>query len=519
MRYSDLVLRDMFIRAMDRYRGRPAVHAPDGTLTYGQLYDRANELASGLRSNGIGPGDRVVFLLRNSIDYVVADIAVILAGACKVPLNDMLSPDDVGYMVGHSGARAIIAHTSFKPTVDEISDQCGNVSVRVAVSDSDDVLAGYAPLAVFAAPAVISPPPDVSVKPSDPGLIIYTGGTTGRPKGVYHTQASLAVNFMSHLINAEIHEDEHLLICSPLPHSAQQFVLSALLRGAQITIEKSYDAGRVLSLIEARQLTWMFMVPTMIYRLLDAPELDTTDHSSLRTIVYGASPITEARLKQGLGVFGPIFLQIYGQTEIPNLVTTLSKSDHLVPEYLTSCGQPVMFCDVVIRDETGQELPIGEVGEITVRSFYTLEYYHEAPDKTDEAYSGSYLRTGDVAYKSETGHVYLVDRAKDMIISGGMNVYSTEVENVIQEVEGVGQVVVIGLPDDDWGEAVTAFVIPGVDQPDEAEIVTHCRSKLAKYKVPKQVEIVPDIPLTPYGKPDKKALRARFWGAHGRQIN
>lgn len=515
MRYGALILRDLFERSFARFGDRPAVHAEDGSLTYRELRDRAGALASILAAHGVGPGDRVVLLLRNSLDYVIADIAIILAGACKVPLNDMLAADDVGFMVGHSGAKTIIAHSSFKSTTDAIGSALDKVDLLIEVEDGEERLAGFTRLSEFEVGAAELRAP----RPDDPGLIIYTGGTTGLPKGVYHTQESLAVNFMSHLINTEIHDDEHLLICSPLPHSAQQFVLSCLLKGAQATIERGFDANRVLRLIEEREITWLFMVPTMIYRLLDSPKRAETNHSSLRTIVYGASPITPSRLQQGLDAFGPVFLQIYGQTEIPNLVTTLSKRDHLNPEYLSSCGQPVVFCDVAIRDEAGKIVADGEVGEITVRGFYTLEKYHGDDEKTREAYVGEYLRTGDIAYRGGSGHIFLVDRAKDMIISGGMNVYSTEVENVIQEVDGVAQVVVIGVPDDDWGEAVTAFIIPNGGRPTESDILTHCKSKLAKYKTPKRVEFVQDIPLTAYGKPDKKALRAQFWGARGRQIN
>ncbi len=519
MRFGELVLRDMVERAFARYGHRPAVRSGDSELSYSQLHEQAQRLAAKLVEGGIGPGDRVVLLLRNSTDYVVADLAIVLAGACKVPLNDMLAPDDVAYMIGHCGASAIIAHSSFHETLDKISDATRDIVVRLELLDMEvPTLRGFERFDATDA-ANITPGAWPRAAATDPGLIIYTGGTTGRPKGVYHTQQSLAVNFLSHLINAEIAEDERLLICSPLPHSAQQFVLSALLRGAHVSIEKAFDADRVLDLIETQRLTWMFMVPTMIYRVLDAQAKTSRDCSTLRTIVYGASPITPARLKQGLATFGPVFLQIYGQTEIPNLVTTLSKRDHAHEELLTSCGQPVIFCDVVIRDDAGEPLATGEVGEITVRGFYTLERYHEDPEKTDEAYVGEYLRTGDVGYRNESGHVFLVDRAKDMIISGGMNVYSTEVENVIQEVEGVGQVVVIGVPDDDWGEAVTAFVIPSNDDFEPADVTAKCKDKLAKYKVPKRVETVTEIPLTPYGKPDKKALRAAHWGGRQRQVN
>ena len=204
---------------------------------------------------------------------------------------------------------------------------------------------------------------------------------------------------------------------------------------------------------------------------------------------------------------------------MPNLITTLSKEDHAIDAFRTSCGQPVQFVDIVIRDAEGNPLPRGQVGEVTVRSSYALERYHDDPLRTAEAYLGEFLRTGDIGYLDESDHLFLVDRAKDMIVSGGFNVYSTEVENVMQQCDGVRQVAVIGVPDDQWGEAVTAFVIPDDATFDEAAALKHCREHLARYKVPKTVRIVDEIPLTAYGKPDKKALRAKFWGSASRQVN
>jgi len=253
--------------------------------------------------------------------------------------------------------------------------------------------------------------------------------------------------------------------------------------------------------------------------VLDHPDLAARDTSSIRTIFYGAAPITSSRLQQGIDTFGPVFKQLYGQTEAPNFICALEKSDHLNPDLQRSCGQPTIYCEVVIRDDNGAELPLGEVGEITVRSPFTLSEYFKQPDKTAEAYWGEWLRTGDVGLQTASGHVFLVDRAKDMIISGGMNVYSTEVEDVVQRHPMVAQVVVIGLPDDDWGEAVTAFVVPAPGQFDPDEILAFAKAELAKYKAPKRVIQIDAVPVTAYGKADKKALRKDYWGDRDRAIN
>ncbi|MEM9122451.1 MAG: AMP-binding protein [Pseudomonadota bacterium] len=519
MKGPRLTLYQIFARTLRRYARRPALHFDGTTLTYAELDTKATDLAACLSERGVGPGDRVALYVRNCLEFMIADQAIIKLGAAKVPLNELLAADDVGYMVEHSDARALIAHTSFAEKLATIAGPVGRLPIKLAVRNSDHELAGFEDFdtTVGAFSGVSVPAP--AVKPDHPALMIYTGGTTGRPKGVLHTQESSALNLLAQVIGAEIMTDEHLLVSSPLPHSAQLVVQAGLLNGARSTIHQSFAPEAILKAIDEDKVTWTFMVPTMIYRMLDSPLIKDVDLSSLRTVLYGASPITKVRLQQAIETFGPVFLQLYGQTEAPNFITSLSKSDHLIEDFQTSCGQPVITCDVAICDEEGKELPYGEVGEITVRSPYTLECYYKDPEKTEANYFGDWMRTGDVAYQSETGHVYLVDRAKDMIISGGMNVYSTEVENVIQEFPQVRQVMVIGIPDDDWGEAVSAFIVPNETPFDEAGLMAHCKQRLAKYKVPKRIELIDEIPLTAYGKPDKKALRGQFWTAGDRQIN
>ena len=542
--FSRLTPRDLYLRALGRFGPREALACDGRSLTYAELDAASARLASALAARGIGHGDAVALLLVNSLEFMIADIAIARLGAVKVPLNDMLAPADVAYMLGHAGARAVVAHDGFAALVAGERTAFDAVAVRIAVDgpdappdappdtppgapsggaagrDAAPGLPGFERWAAVLDAADPVAPPRPPLAPDDPGLVIYTGGTTGRPKGVVHVQEALAVNLLSQALNGEIGPDERLLLCSPLPHSAQLLAEAALVRGARVTIQRGFDAAAVLEAIERERITWTFAVPTMIYRLLDAPAREARDCSSLRTVLYGASPITESRLNEALVAFGPVFLQIYGQTEVPNFITTLAKSDHLEPEYLRSCGQPVAFCDVAIRDPGGARVPDGEVGEVTVRSPYALARYHDDPERTAEAFHGDWLRTGDVGRLGPGGHLYLVDRAKDMIVSGGMNVYSSEVEHAVQAHPDVAQVMVVGVPDDDWGEAVRAFVVPRADAAfDEGALLAHCRERLARYKVPKRVERLDALPLTAYGKPDKKALRARFWPAGGRAVN
>jgi len=508
----------LFASALKRFQARTALVAPSGArVTYRELDDQSNRLANALADRGVGPGSVVAILLRNCTEFVIADLAVMKLGAAKVPLNSLLAPNNVAYMLRHSNAIGLIVHTSLAHLLPDSEADLETIVTRIAVTDSGSVPASFTEwsslLDASSVTAVRNEAPPEAV-----GLIIYTGGTTGEPKGVVHGQAALVHNILSQVIMSEITAEERMLITTPLPHAAHLLCQAGLLRGATVWITEGFDPLQTLDLIRTERLTWCFMVPTMIYRLLDALETHSSDISSLRTVLYGASPISRPKLVRALERFGPIFLQVYGQTEAPNFITTLSKSDHLVPELQLSCGQPVLATQVRIAGPEGNELPLGEIGEVQVRSVYTLAAYHRDPETSEAAYSGEWLRTGDLGFQQATGHVFLVDRLKDMVISGGMNVYSREVEHVIQTFSGVSQVVVIGIPDPKWGEAVAAFVVLSGASIEPEALLEHCRARLDRYKVPKQVNIVSQIPLTAYGKPDKKALRARYWSGQSRSI-
>ncbi len=510
------MLRDIVLRALVRHGDRVALCMDDRELTYSELDVASTKLANALLARGVRTGDAVALLLRNGFDYPIADLAIVKLGAVKVPLNEMLAEPEAAYMLEHSGAKAVVAHASFGDMLGRL--RTGASAHTWLIGDDAALPSGTWETFADAIGEASTTPVVAEVTSESPALVIYTGGTTGRSKGVVHTQQSLGINLLAHAVCSEIVPQDHVLLSTPLPHSAGFFLQTAMLQGAKTTLVRNFGADRILSIIAESHVTWTFMVPTMIYRMLDATSIDTCDHSSLRTIVYGAAPIAPTRLRQAIDTFGPIFLQLYGQSECPNFVTLLSKSDHLKPELRASCGQAVFATEVRIGDEAGNTLGPGEVGELQVRSPYTLERYHDAPESTAAAYLGDWLRTGDIAYELESGHVFLVDRAKDMIVSGGMNVYTTEVENALQECAGVRQAAVIGVPDDDWGEAVKAFVVPSDRPVSMEELIAFCRQRLAKYKVPKHIEAVAALPLTAFGKIDKKALREHYWGS-GRQIH
>lgn len=493
--------------ALRRHAERVALETPESRFTYAELEARSSRFAGGLLELGVCRGDRVALLLRNGVEYVVADFAIARAAMVKVPLNDLLSKSDVEYALEHSGASVVVVHHSLLDLVGELQD------IRTIV-----VADGAGPLPEgpsFDALCLAEPAGSSPAESDEPALIMYTGGTTGRPKGIVHTAGALGTNLLSHVLCGEIRSGERMLLCTPLPHSAGFFLQAGLLQGATIIVAQRFDTEELLRAVEEKAVSWTFMVPTMIYRLLDTLGESSRDTSSLATVVYGAAPISKARIQEALARLGPVFLQLFGQSECPNFATALSKEDHRDTALLASCGQPVPGVEVRVADEQGQPLATGEVGEVLLRSPYTLLKYHRAPELTEQAYVGDWLRTGDVGRLAKTGHLFLVDRKKDMIITGGMNVYCSEVEQVLQQHPSVAAAAVVGVPDDDWGEAIHAFVVTK-EKVEEYELLGFCRNELAKYKIPKGLTSVDALPTTPYGKVDKKALR-RGWAAIDRR--
>jgi fatty-acyl-CoA synthase len=516
-------LTDALIASLDRFADRVAVSVDGREYTYRELDERSNAVANALVARGVEPGDRVALMMSNCLGYVVADLALLKAGAVKLPLNDMLTENEFEYMLRDSGAGTVIAGPEFTETLASLVDAVDTVE-RGFVIDSDSDR--FESLADLEAEGDSTTAPDVTVRPEDPSGHFYTGGTTGDPKGVVHSHDNFLQNMYAHITELDLTGSDTLLLMTPLPHSAGAFLWAALLVGAKSVIRPGFDPGQALADIEEHDVTWTFLVPTMIYTVLDHPDLASTDTSSLETLVYGAAPMTPARLREGLEEFGTVFTQFYGQTEVPNVITVLGKEEHRIAieddeeQRLGSAGQPALMADVKIVDtETGERQPPGSEGEIMATAPYVMDEYWELPEKTAETVEDGWVHTGDVGKRDEDGYVYLLDRKSNMIISGGMNVYSTDVEDVLVTHEGVSQVAVIGVPDEKWGEAVTAIVVPDDDSVTAEAIHAFADEELADYKRPKHVEFRDELPQTPYGKIDKKALREPFWEDSDRDIN
>lgn len=504
---------NLLAESLHEHPGEVAVH--DGTpRTYGELHRDAVALASGL-ARELAVGERVGLLVGNRYEYLVADLAILHAGLVKVPLNPALPTSDVVHVLRHSGARMLLVSRRLPVAGDVLLDALHAADLPLAVVDVD----GAAYRGLLEAPRTPARP----VGPHDSAVVYYTGGTTGLPKGVVHTQRSVATNLVAHVLEGEIRREEVLVLSTALSHSAGVFAAAALARGATVVVLDAFSPQRVCAALAEHDARWTLMVPTMLYRLLDHLTGTGAPAPRLDTLVYGSAPVTPHRLRQAIDLLGPVLIQLYGQTECPNWGTRLSKADHAAaaarPGLLGSAGRRSTMAAVRVVDDEGRPQPPGTVGEVCLAAPYVMAGYHRDPDATALTLVDGWVRTRDVGHLDGEGYLFLKDRLSDVIISGGYNVYSSDVETVIARLPGVRQVAVIGIPDDGWGEAVCALVVPDpAADLTEAGLRSACRAELGGYRAPKVVTFVDDIPVTPFGKADKKALRAPYWSGLPRPI-
>lgn len=511
----------LFDKAVRQYPNKIAVRDMHRNITYAELGKEVNLFASALIKLGICKGDRVALWIHNTIEYIVADFAIAKIGAVRVPLNQYLSAYEVQYRLMDSGAKAIICSTEWISSVKALLPKLPH-NVLVIHSGKEPITGVLSMQELIENSTLESH--QVSIDQEDLVAIMYTGGTTGHSKGVMHTHKSSISLMYSMIVEFEMERGIVMLHSAPLPHAVGFLILPGLLRGGTHILLRSFDPCVFCEMVEKEKVNFSFLVPTMIYQILDLPELKRFDLSSLKTIMYGAAPMAPTRIKQALEVLGPVLVQVYSQMEVANQTTILTKADHLIQEgeekRLASCGREIILSELKIINSVGEEAGPGEVGELVTRGPHMMKGYWQLEEETAKAIQNGWLHTGDIAYKDEQGYVYIVDRKKDMIISGGFNVYTTSVESVLFQHPAVKQAAVIGVPDEKWGEAVKAVVVldPETDI-SEMDLIAFCKLRLAGYEVPKTIDIVDSIPVTPYGKVDKKALREPYWQGLERQVN
>jgi fatty-acyl-CoA synthase len=515
--YRAAFLPDLLVAALRRRPDRPAIHLGDSVLTTGQLGDRISQYAQVYEALGVRPGDGVGLLSANRPEVLYATGAYMVTGARNTPLHPLGSLDDHAYVLADAQIETLVFDPSFARRAAELQQRVPSVRRLLSFGPSevgDDINA----LADRHDPRPLVAP---RVDPEGIAAIAYTGGTTGRPKGVMATYRGNAM--MAQLLITEWQwpaEVRHL-VCTPLSHAGASFTVPVLHQGGSLVVLPKFDAGAVLEAIERHRITSVFLVPSMIYAILDHPRLAETDLSSLQTVFYGASAIAPDRLREAITRIGPVFFQFYGQTEAPQSVFVLRKEEHdpANPARLASCGRPVPWLKVALLDDAGNEVPPGEPGEVCVRGPLIMKGYWNKPAETAAALAGGWLHTGDVARQDADGFYTIVDRKKDMIVSGGFNIFPREIEDVLSSHPAVAAAAVIGVPDPKWGEAVKAVVVLRAGRSASAdELAALVKERKGSHHAPKSVEFVEAVPLTAVGKPDKKALRAQFWPAGGRLV-
>ncbi len=516
--HSGGTLGGLVVSAVARFGDRPCI--ADGRIrwNYREFGEAVGRFVSLFRTIGLKKGSAVSILSGNRAESWAAISAAMVMGLRYTPLHPLAAEDDHAFICEDAEIDALIVEAGkFAPRGLAIRTRVRALKHLLsfgAVDGARDLLAEL--------PHTL-PAPLVDEGTTDAiAWLAYTGGTTGRSKGVMIPHRSLITMTVLLYADWDWPAEIRFLAATPISHAAGVSLYPILMRGGFVRLVQGFEAEAYCRTIEQEKITAVFLVPTLIYALLDAPQIrERFDLSSLDMIVYGAAPMSPDRLREGIRIFGNIFVQLYGQTEAPQCITTMRKADHddTRPGRLGSCGRPNPLVDIKLFDAEMREVGTGEPGEICVRGTLVMDGYWKRPEATAEAFRGGWLHTGDVAVRDAEGYLYIVDRTKDMIISGGFNIYPREVEDALMAHHAVASAAVIGIPDDKWGEAVKAFVVlkPGANN-DAAELQAHVKDKRGAPWSPKSIDFIDAIPVTGLGKIDRKALRAPYWEGRTRGV-
>ena len=496
------------------------------TRNFAELDARASQVARALNASGLTKGDRIAYLGKNSDAVVELTCGAARAGVVLVPVIWRLSGDEIAYIVGDCGAKMLFVGDALEDSAEAAMAAAG-IDVPVIGLDLATPHIGWQDFATWA-DAQDATDPCIAVSASDPVIQLYTSGTTGKPKGAVLSHAN-GTTLRSHIEEGGLgwmlaEQGESVLNAMPFAHIAGiGTVLGCVYSGQELVITREFDPGTTLDIIQNFKLGRLFLVPAALGILLQHPKAATTDFSSIKAFSYGASPIPLDLLQRGVDVLQCDFAQMYGMTETWGTVAMLPPEDH-TPERahkMTATGKALPGVELAILDENGLPLPPNSIGEVAIKSPTNMIGYWNKPEETAKTLTGDgWLRTGDVGVIDDEGYLFLKDRMKDMIITGGENVYPAEVESVIYGHPMVADVAVIGVPDDRWGEAVKAIVVPqpGTD-PNPAEIIAWTREKIAAFKCPKTIDFIDALPRNPSGKILRRSLRDPFWAGKARGVN
>ncbi len=510
----------LMLRALARWGDRVAFSGYGGGYTYAQSLDLVGRYQAVMQGAGAVRGQRIALLNANRAEAWLAGIAAQALGLCATALHPLGAYEDQQFILEDGEIDFLFVDTeNYLEKGAQLAAATGRLRQVFTLGPADYGLDLRA--SAEAAGAVSA---HLLAQPDDNAMLGYTGGTTGKSKGAMRRNHSYVALFNAVLADFEWPEDIVYLAVAPISHVGGTKIPPTLLRGGRVHMQHGFNPDAVLDAIESERISAVLMVPTMVNILLDHPKLDDADLSSLELLIYGAAPMSPTRLLEGLERIGPVFSQLYGQTEGYPL-TVLRKADHSKdnPELFAACGSPCASVQIALLDDDGQPVPGGDVGEICARGPQVMDSYWNRPEQTAETFAHGWLHTGDMAWADDRGYLYIVDRKKDMIITGGFNVFPREVEDVITTDPAVAMAAVIGVPDDKWGEAVKAVVVPRPNARIDADaliqrLIQRVRDAKGAVQAPKSVDIVAEIPLTPLGKPDKKALRETYWAGRDRRV-
>jgi len=507
MRYtpSENSFVDRISEACKTYADRPCVQFGTRKYSYAEVDRRSSSIAATLQANGFQKGDHAAIYSLNSAIVLITTLGILRAGGVWMPINPRNAKAENVRALATYKCKAIFYQQAFLQAVEDIAQSSADGFLQFDIDRQNYLSKGTAP--------------DLDIQPDDLISLPMTGGTTSQPKCVMLTNANF--NAIADGL-AEWYRDyddlPSILCVAPMTHVGGRIAMAAMLSGAQIIVHEKFDPKMVLETIDAMQVTDLFLPPTAIYTLLAEPDVHNFDYSSLRNFLYGSAPIALEKLKQCLKIFGPVMRGAYGQTESPLFITGLAPEEHLVegkmaPDArLSSVGHATNLSELSILDDHGDPVPQGELGEVAAKGPMVCAGYYENKPETDKIRKNGWHLTGDIGYLDAEGCLHLMDRKKDMIITGGFNVYSVEVEYIIDQIPGVLSSQVIGVPSEKWGEEVKALVQKEADSAVTiADILEICKEQLGSVKMPKSAEFREEFPITPLGKVDKKALRAAYW--------
>ena len=475
--------------------------------TYGQMADRVAALAGGLRRRGVGTGDVVAILSHNSPEFLEALFASNYLGAIAMPINWRLAAPEVRYILDHAGARALVCDDALRPLADQAAHSLGDTLLRICTSPVD--APDWTSIGDLRHSAEEAEP--VAASGDDVHRLMYTSGTTGRPKGVMLTHANLAWKNLAHIVEFGFTSSDLGLACGPLYHvgALDLTTTSLIAAGATTIVHRAFDAAAVVDEVERAHVTVVWLAPAMVNAIMALPDVEQRDLSSIRLVINGGEKMPIPLIERIQRVFPSAwFADAYGMTETVSGDTFLDR-DSIITK-LGSVGRPCLYLELDLWDDEGHSVPAGEQGEIVMRGPKVFKGYWRDEEATAAAFAGGWFHSGDIGVRDEDGYLFIVDRLKDMIVSGGENIASSEIERVLYEHDAVMEAAVVGRPDARWGEVPVAFVAlrPGANATPDS-LIAHCQAQLARFKVPKEVTFVEALPRNPSGKVLNRELRVQ----------